>query len=317
MRASGNIALGDYFFLQGATDSVTFDANSATITGTLALTPTTPGGTAVPFVLQASEAIASGHYPIIVAAVGGGVSRQITLDVVVQRPGFSLSGTPTAVQLAAKGSVQVTIRSVAVNNGNQPINLRIANPPAGLDWSFQSNNLQPGQSTILTLADSDLLAGGFYSLTVVGEDANNKIEMTLQLAVNKPSFLLSVDTEKVVLYSGDSITIPLQVISLLGWNSPVTLALESTTIPAGVTIGFTTDAVSAAATATEEVADALQPSITVTAPELVLIVIRTTSSVADTVKYIQISATSADTEKSLSLQLEVKPRFIYLPVISR
>lgn len=273
--------------------------------------------TAAPFVLQASEAVASGHYPIIVAAVGGGVSRQITLDVVVQRPGFSLAGTPTAVQLAANGSVQVTIQSAPINNGNQPIHLRIANPPAGLDWSFQKNNVQPGQNTILTLADSDLLAGGFYSLTVLGEDANNQVEMTLQLTVNKPSFVLNASTEKIVLYSGDSVTIPLQVVSLLGWNSPITLALESSTIPAGVTIGFTTDGVSAAATATKEAADVLQPSLTVTAPKLVYIVIRTTGSVADTAKYIQISAISADTEKSLSFQLEVQLRNVYLPVISR
>ncbi|MFN8446186.1 MAG: fibronectin type III domain-containing protein, partial [Caldilineaceae bacterium] len=280
------------------------------------VTPTAAGAV-VTFELQSNEAIAGGHYSIVIAAVGGGVSRQLTLDVTIQRPSFTLSSNPNAVQLSQKGHAQVTLNTAALFGSNQALKLRLDNAPAGLDWSIQNPQVTPGQSATLLVSDTELLAGGVYSLTVLGDDGSNLVETTLRLTVNKPAFALTPGSERIVIVKGESITVPIQVGTLLGWNQPITLALESSIIPSGVTVGFAKAAASNQNGSADVEAAALQPTIRVTAPDQVALVIQTSSNVADEPIYIQINASSGLLQKSLTLELQAKPRTLYLPMVAK
>lgn len=156
--------------------------------------PTTEQST-IPFTLRSGEAVTTGEYEMIVMATGGGVSRQIPLKVRVSRPSFMLQSDRNTVELQRDGRAEVTINTNPSEGSTRPINFQVTGAPVGIEWRFSQNSVTPGQATVLTLADTSDLAGGSYSILVVGDDGTNQVRLELIIFVSKPSFEFTIDVK--------------------------------------------------------------------------------------------------------------------------
>lgn len=145
----------------------------------------TKTGVAVSLVIQASDALPTGKYDLKVEARGGGVARDVTLEVNVRKPYFELAAVPAQLSLAEGGSAQVTVRATAFHGADAPILLDLQDEPAGLYWELSAPTVMPGGTVTLTLRDTGLLKAGRRTLRLVGHDGSSAAEATIQLDVSK------------------------------------------------------------------------------------------------------------------------------------
>ncbi len=288
------------------------------------VTPTRDG-TQVAFTLASSAAIGAGVYQVTVEASGGPISREVVLTVTVEKPHFTLTPDPAAVTV--EPGVEATLRLAvgAILGAQEAVALTLLDAPAGLDWHFAEEIVQPGAQATLILNATSLLAGGHYQLRIVGSQPTYEAELLVPLTVNKPAFLLETTNPSTALVAGTGQQLVIDVRDFLQWQSPVTLTVSSDTLPAEMLTGL---AIGTFAT-TEEALQARQSQVTVTVPDQVTLVMQTDATIAPGTYFVTVNAASIDIQKALIFTVEIitptaleeadEPRQwqTYLPVIVR
>lgn len=267
----------------------------------------------IPFSLRSGEAVTTGDYEITIRATGGGVSHEIPIQVRVNRPSFTLHSPLNSLELQRGETVQVTINTNPSEGGNQPINFQVTGAPAGIQWSFSRATVVPGEATVLTLVDTVDLVGGTYPILVVGDDGTNQVRLELTLFVRKPSFELKVDAQALIVHPGEQQRLLLQLEAVLGWNAPITLAVQTSATATELEVGFARDAALLAAGDSP-----LPTTITVMPTEPVFLVVNAKpGATLDKVATLQLIATAADITRAITVQVTTQPHRLYLPVIAR
>ncbi len=195
------------------------------------VTPTV-AGVAVQGVLSATDSLAEQVYAVPLLAQGGGMTRQGALAALVLEPRFALMGAPAAVQLQPGDARAIVIAAERIHNERDPVNLRFANPPAGLLWTLDRVTLLPGQSATLRITDTTLLAHGVYALALSGADGQHTEPLTLTLRVEKSDFAAQVGAPATPILAGAETALPIALTATGDWAAPVTVTLDPQTLPA-------------------------------------------------------------------------------------
>jgi hypothetical protein len=83
-------------------------------------------------------------------------------------PSFTLAANPSSIAVCAPDDATTTIEVGQILGFDEPVHLSVSGTPAGATASFGSSSVVPPGSTILTVADTGLAAGGTYTLAVEG-----------------------------------------------------------------------------------------------------------------------------------------------------
>jgi len=160
-------------------------------------------------------------YTVTITATSGSLSH--TTTITVQVGDFSISASPTTVnvQAGSSGISSITVLSVAGFTGI--INFSISVTPTGLTASVSpaSISLSSGGSGSSTLTISSSTSGA-YTVTVTGTSGSSSHSVTI--AVNVQDFTLSVNPSSLSIAAGTSGTVTVSIASLAGFTGTVSLS---------------------------------------------------------------------------------------------
>lgn len=198
------------------------------------ITPTLAGVQAS-LVISTASTLPDGLYGVPIVARGGGLERQVTIQLQAQRPYFRLIGPSSNLELTANGTITVAITAEGVYGASDEVTLALVGVPEGLVWSFDTTVIQPGQQAVLTLTDTELLDSGSHPFSVVGNDGRVTDELAHILLVSEPGFDIVAQPSKQFGVTGKTgaAIYALILASQDGWTTPVTLSVADAAPPPG------------------------------------------------------------------------------------
>jgi len=210
-----------------------------------------PGDGTSTLTITAGSTAYAGTYNLTVRAVGGGITKVLTLPVTIQaQPGFSLIAPNTLkVPQGAEGAVIVNITAL-VGGFNAPVALSLSasnggSLPAGLNASFTPASVAaPGVgASILLFAPNSAAKPATYSLTVKASGGGVTRTAPLSLTVTSPpSFSLKAAAPTLNVIAGGKASTQISSTAANGFSSPV--ALSSSALPPGVIFTFSPSTIS-------------------------------------------------------------------------
>ncbi len=205
-----------------------------------------PGDGASTLTIQMGATAMAGTYTFTIKAVGGGLTKTLTLLVTTQMlPAFTF-GVAQKTLTVGQGviaAVNATV-SALVGGFNSAVALSLAptgggSLPTGLNSSFTPAAISaPGSgSSILSFAPDGTSTPGVYPLTITASGAGVTRTAALTLTVTAPpSFTLHAAASTLnVLVGGMAST---QITSTVAYGFSSTVALSGGTLPAGVIVTF-------------------------------------------------------------------------------
>src|SRR3989475_99195 len=130
---------------------------------------------------------APGTYTITVTGTGVSATHSTTVSLTVPANDFSISASPTSVNVTAGNSGTSTISTGLTSGNAQSITLSASGMPAGTTATFATNPINSGGSSLLTLATSATTPAGTYTITVTGAGASATHTTAVTLGVTAPS----------------------------------------------------------------------------------------------------------------------------------
>ena len=156
-------------------------------TGTTAAFSTTPigapGAGSSTLTLTAGSSTPSGTYSITVTGTGGGITHTATVSLIVTAPSFTISASPTSVQVTRGSKGTSTITTTASGGFNSSVALSASGLPTGTTAAFSPTSISGAGSSTLTLTTSSSTPTGTYSITVTGTSGGTAHTTTVSLSV--------------------------------------------------------------------------------------------------------------------------------------
>jgi uncharacterized membrane protein len=163
---------------------------------------------------------APNSYTVTITGSNGPLSHTATITVEVG--GFTISASPTTVNIQAGGSGTSSITVLSVAGFMGMINFSTYASPTGLTASISpaSIGLSPGGlgSSTLTISSSTI---GAYAVTVTGTSGSSTHSVTI--TVNVQDFTLAVNPSSLSLAAGTTGTITVSIASMAGFAGTVSL----------------------------------------------------------------------------------------------
>jgi hypothetical protein len=213
-----------------------------------------------------------------------------TSNCIAQTPSFSLSASPSSNNVTAGAGATYTAMVTPSGGFSGSVGLSVAGLPAGASASFAPTSISGGSgSSTLTVSTSPTSTPpGTYTLTITGTSdslsSQAMVTLVVKAAVN-PDFSVSALPSAQTVAAGGSTTYAVTVGALNGFTG--TVALNTGSLPAGVTASFNPAAVTGSGTSTLTVS---------TSPSA------TTGSIT-----IPITGTSGSTSHNASVGLTISP----------
>jgi uncharacterized membrane protein len=226
---NSNVALS----VSGLPAGVTGAFSSATLTGTAAGIST--------LTLTAAQSAHAGTYPLTVTATGGGVTRTVSVTLVINAtPVCTLVAVPANISIAAGqgSSVQISC-GVVTGSFSGALTLSLSGTaPTGVTARLASSTLTAGTSaTALTVSTLSTTAAGSYSLTVAASGSGFSTTLAIPLIVSAaPTFALSTSAASVTALAGGTGQLSVSVSPQNAFTSAVSLSAAG--LPAGVSAAF-------------------------------------------------------------------------------
>src|SRR5207237_634155 len=145
---------------------------------------TAAGGT---YTVAVTGAGASNTHSTTVTGPGVSATHPTTVSLTVPASDFSISASPTSVNVTAGNSGTSTISTVLTSGNAQSITLSASGMPAGTTATFATNPINSGGSSLLTLATSATTPAGTYTITVTGAGTSATHTTAVTLGVTAPS----------------------------------------------------------------------------------------------------------------------------------
>jgi hypothetical protein len=219
----------------GFTGSVTLTA-SGLPTGVTAAFNTNPATTTSTLTLTASSSASTGPATVTVTGTSGTLGPQTTTInlTVTPPPNFTLSASPSALNLAQGGSNTSTITVNSTNGFTGSVQLVTSTLPTGVTASFSSNPATT-TSTLTVTASSSATIGGPTTVTVTGTSGALAPETSsINLTVTPPaSYSLSAGSASPASISpGGTSAAAISVVPANGYTGSVTLSCAVTSTAA-------------------------------------------------------------------------------------
>ena len=164
---------------------------------------------------------AQNTYTVTITATSGPLSHTATITVKVG--GFTMSASPTTVNVLAGSSGTSTITVLSVAGFTGTINLSTSVTPSGPTASISpaSISLSPGGSGSSTLTISSSTVGT-YTVTVTGTSGSSTHSITI--TVNVQDFTLAVNPSSLSIAASTSGTVTISMASMAGFTGTVSLS---------------------------------------------------------------------------------------------
>jgi subtilase family serine protease len=145
---------------------------SISTSGTSTLSVTVPSSTA------------GGSYSVTVTGASGSLNHTITVTVQVTSPDFSLSASPTSLNIRRGSSGTSTITVAALNGFTGTVTLS-ATAPTGLTVSLSPASISTSGTSTLTIKVASNVGSGTYTITVTGKSGTLSHTATVRVTVRR------------------------------------------------------------------------------------------------------------------------------------
>src|SRR6059058_4437807 len=178
----------------------------------------------------------SGTYTITIQAIGGGLTSQVAVRMLLG--GFNISASPPARTVPTGSSTQsiITLTSLGGFNGTVNLSDLVSGCACGLQTSLSSSQvtLGSGGSATVTLSISTGTKTGNDVVTITGTSTTSPpFSASTTVTVNIIDFNLTATRTSLTIYPGSGNSTMIKITSLNGFSGNVTLKAAST--PAGLT----------------------------------------------------------------------------------
>jgi hypothetical protein len=209
-----------------------------------------PGDGVTVLTLQTGATTPPGKYNTLLNGTGGNLRIAVPVTITVTAlPAFSFTVDRPA-PLLRQGMAAATV-NLAISNlspaFNSAVTFAALNLPAGVTAAFSNaNTTAPGAGTsVLTLTASGTAALGIATVSITASGGGVTKAVNLLLTVTPPpSFTLQLPITSYNMVSGATFSEPVNILAQNGFNSPV--ALSAGTLPAGITVSFSSNTINGA-----------------------------------------------------------------------
>jgi uncharacterized membrane protein len=183
-----------------------------------------------------------GTYTIILTGSAAGrvhqTSALLNVEPAEQPFDFSISASPPEQTISPGGSTTYSITVNLVAGTSQNVALSVSGTPNGVSTSFNPPSGSPGFTSILQVTTSSSVAPGQYMMTITGTAGAQTRSTTITLEIGQaPDFRIDVSPPSQTSVQGQTTSYSISVVTLNGFNSPVTLSVAG--LPAGASGVFT------------------------------------------------------------------------------
>ena len=193
-------------------------------------------GTALTAQVKTSNSMPGGVYEIPFKVQGEGVQDEAVLTLSVQEPRIEVSANTKSVLINSRaGSATITLSAIGIYGANDAVELSVADLPPGLEYSFSNEILAVGQSSTLTLNDTEAVKNGSYTIRVRAERVYQTQYIPVMVKIQKPSFKISPVLERLSLIRGENGLIAIPVSGeYLSEAVALDLTADTTPIPGAI-----------------------------------------------------------------------------------
>jgi uncharacterized membrane protein len=244
--------------VSGLPSGVTSSFSATTISGASAGSSTLTLTTAV--------TAKAGSYNVVVTATGGGITKTVTVSLVVAAApnSFNLTVAQSALAIKAGASGQVSVTTANVGIFNSSVALSVSGMPTGVTASFSKSAMAaPGNGTAtLTIAASTTVTGGTYGLVIkaIGGGVTQSSTVTLTLTAAPNTFNLTATQSALAIKAGASGQVSVTTANVGIFNSSVALSVSG--MPTGVTASLSKSAMAAPGNGTATLTVAASSTVT-------------------------------------------------------
>ncbi len=223
------------------------------VTGTFSATTFAAPGTGTSLLtLTAASTMTAGQYRLTVSAVGGTVTQNVSLTLVVTGlPGFNLKTDVSSLALTAGASFSTTVSISAINNFNSVVNLSLGTIPTGITATFSSSTITGANGTsMLTIQTASTLANGTYTISLSGASSVIPTALagqTTTISITIGSVTTSLASNTVTVARGTSGTV---VVSDTAANFAGSISFSASGVPNYVSYSFSSNAVTGSSSTT-------------------------------------------------------------------
>ncbi|MFC4114728.1 M4 family metallopeptidase [Nonomuraea zeae] len=210
--------------------------------------------------LQAAKTLYPGscaEFNVVKSAWDGVSVRAQTGEPTCQQGGndFSMGLEPASGSVTPGQSVTTTVRTTVTGGSAQSITLRTGTLPAGVTATVNPATISAGQTATLTLTTSPGSPQGNHAVTITADGADVDRQATYNLQIGQTSqddYSFSVSPSSASVQAGESATATISTQVTSGQAQSVTLSAGN--VPAGVTVGFSPQTITAGQTSAVTIA---------------------------------------------------------------
>ena len=171
--------------LNGFTDTVNFSVSGVPAGASASFVPASvTGSSSSTLTVTTSASTAPGSYALSILGTTASLSHSVNVTLVVNSAGdFSLSASPTSLQVVRGGTGSDTVTVAATQGFNGTVSLSISGVPARVTASWSVSNVSGSGSAILTIRANKPARSGTYTLTITGTSGNVVHSIPLTLVV--------------------------------------------------------------------------------------------------------------------------------------
>jgi len=211
------------------------------------VTPPINGSATSTLMLNVSDAMTPGTYPLTLTAAVGNASK--TQQIMLQVMDYTVSVIPSSVTVEVGGSTTLDVYVTSINGFNSPIYLSAEVEGAEVTSTFTPNPVTPtadapGHSTWTLTVDEDSPYGTFNVILnatyLIGEDVASIRSTNVTLTIPEPSFTLTPSTSSLTINLNSSRSLTLTATSINGFTSPIQLTAAAAQ---GLNVTFNPDVI--------------------------------------------------------------------------
>jgi len=119
--------------------------------------------------------------------------NDINISILANVPTFELNFNPSSVNLCTNSNGSTTINVSSILGYNAPVVLSVLNIPSGINYSFSSNPVLPGQNTILSLTNIGALQGN-YTIVINAVSGSLIKQRSFELIISELPSIVSLSS---------------------------------------------------------------------------------------------------------------------------
>jgi len=157
----------------------------AGVTASFAPTPIS-GTTFSTLTVSASSSTATGSYPLTITGTSGGITKSVTVTLVVSAAPFFLTAAPPAHGIVSGEATSYTVLSTPLGGFSGPVQLTVGGLPMGVTATVSPSSISGADFFTVGVQTSLTTQVGTYPLTFTGTGGGQQTATTADLVISEP-----------------------------------------------------------------------------------------------------------------------------------